>query len=120
MLLAISHVFMPKYFNWKNDFKNLSLFNRQMVKTHTFFIALFVFGIGLISFMASSEIIQTNLGHKIAFGFGVFWTFRLFFQLFGYSPKLWKGKTFETIIHIIFTIFWIYASYVYLTIAFLE
>lgn len=59
MLLAISHVFMPKYFNWKTDFKNLSLFNRQMVKTHTFFIALFVFGIGLISFMASSEIIYS-------------------------------------------------------------
>ncbi len=50
MILALGHVFMPKYFDWKNDFKNLSLFNRQMVKTHTFFIALVVFGIGFLSF----------------------------------------------------------------------
>lgn len=118
MLMAISHIFMPKYFDWKNDFKNLSLFNKQMVKTHTFFIALTVFGIGFLSFFESAVLIQTILGKKIALGFGIFWVFRLFFQLFIYSSKLWKGKTFETIVHIILTLFWIYASSIYLIVAF--
>jgi hypothetical protein len=38
---------------------------------------------------------------------------RLFIQFFGYSSKLWKGKIFETLIHIIFSLFWIYLSIVF-------
>jgi len=116
MILALGHVFMPKYFNWKTDFSNLSLFNRQMIKVHTFFIALTVFGIGLLSFVEATSIIQTALGQKIALAFGVFWLFRLVAQLFVYSTKLWIGKRFETTMHILFTALWIYTSFIYLTI----
>ncbi|MEE3999647.1 hypothetical protein V1T75_04780 [Tenacibaculum sp. FZY0031] len=112
MLLALIHVIFPKYFNWKDELKNLSLMNRQMMMVHTFFIALTVFLMGSILVLESKELIETNLGRKIILGFAIFWSIRLFMQLFVYSPKLWRGKKVETAIHVFFTCFWIYISIV--------
>lgn len=114
--LALIHIFFPKYFNWDKELKSLSLINRQMMTVHTFFVAFTVFLMGLICLTSSTELVETNLGKKISLGLGVFWTVRLFIQFFGYSIELWKGKTFETAMHIIFSIFWTYLSYIFLTI----
>lgn len=118
MILSLIHVFFPKYFNWKEELKSLSLMNRQMMTVHTFFIAFIVFLIGLLCLISAEELTHTRLGKTISLGLGIFWTVRLFFQLFVYSPKLWKGKTFETIIHIVFSLFWLYMSFVFLWTAF--
>jgi len=117
LLIALSlvHIVFPKYFNWGKELKSLSLINRQIMTVHTFFIALTVFLIGLLCFTSSSEIIETNLGKKISLGLGIFWTVRLFIQFFGYSPDLWKGKKFETLMHIIFSLLWAYLSIIFLT-----
>lgn len=80
---------------------------------HTFFIALIVLLMGLLCISASSELIETNLGHKLSFGLFIFWGLRFFIQFFGYSSKLWKGKAFETTVHIIFSILWLYISSVF-------
>ena len=78
------------------------------MKVHTFFIAFIVLLMGLLCLTSASELIETDLGRKITLGFAIFWVARLFFQLFIYSSKLWKGKTFETTVHIFFTLLWIY------------
>jgi hypothetical protein len=114
--LALIHIFFPKYFNWDKELKSLSLINRQMMTVHTFFIAFAVFLMGLLCLTTSTELIETNLGKKISLGLGIFWTVRLFIQFFGYSTDLWKGKTFETAMHIIFSILWTYLSYIFLII----
>ena len=113
IVLSLIHVIFPSYFNWKSELQHLSLINRQMMTVHTFFIALTVFLIGLLCVTSASELIETSLGKKISLGLAVFWTIRLFTQIFIYSPKLWKGKTFETIVHVLFTIFWAYMSLVF-------
>lgn len=117
LLIALSlvHIVFPKYFNWNKELKSLSLINRQMVTVHTFFIALTVFLMGLLCLTSSTELIETNLGKKISLGLGLFWTVRLFIQFFGYSPDLWKGKKFETFMHIIFSLLWTYLSIIFLT-----
>jgi len=116
--LALVHTIFPKYFNWNNELKSLSLINRQMVTVHTFFIAFSVFLMGILCLTSTSELIDKSLGKKISLGFGIFWTIRLFIQFFVYSSKLWKGKKFETLVHIIFSIFWIYFSSIFLIIYF--
>ena len=115
--LALVHIAFPKYFNWHKELGSLSLVNRQMIWVHTFFIALTIFLMGLLCLTSSSELIETNLGKKISFGFGIFWVIRLFIQFFGYSSKLWKGKTFETSVHILFILLWTYISFIFWTIA---
>lgn len=114
VILAFVHIIFPKYFNWKNELKTLSLINRQMMTIHTFFIALTVFLMGVLCLTSSNELTETILGKKISLGFGIFWTIRLFIQFFGYSSELWRGKRFETSIHILFSIFWIYISTLFL------
>ena len=113
MVLATIHVFFPKYFNWKIELKSLSLINRQMMTIHTFFITFIVFLMGLLCISSPTELIETKLGKTISLGFALFWSIRLMIQFFGYSSKLWKGKTFETSIHILFSGLWIYLSVVF-------
>lgn len=112
--LALVHIIFPRYFNWEKELKSLSLINRQIMTIHTFFIAFTVFLMGLLCLTSSNELIETNLGKKISLGLGMFWTVRLFIQFFGYSTVLWKGKKLETSIHILFSIFWIYFSSIFL------
>lgn len=118
ILLAIIHIPFSRYFKWKIELTHLSLINKQMMTTHTFFIALTVFLMGLLCLTSSQELITTSLGRKIALGLGVFWFIRLIFQFFVYSSKLWKGKVFETTMHILFSIFWIYLSVIFIMIYF--
>ncbi|KXH84569.1 hypothetical protein [Chryseobacterium kwangjuense] len=108
--LAFVHIIFPKYFNWEKELQSLSLMNREMMWVHTIFIALTVFLMGLLCVTSPQELTGTVLGRKIAFGLAIFWTVRLFIQFFGYSSELWKGKTFETIVHIIFSLLWVYLS----------
>jgi hypothetical protein len=116
--LALVHVFFPPYFNWKKELQSLCLVNREMMKVHTFFIALTVFLMGILCLTCSNELIDTALGKKLSLGLGIFWTIRLLFQFFVYSKALWKGKTFETIVHIVFSILWMYFSFVFLLVFF--
>ncbi|EDP72155.1 hypothetical protein FBALC1_13677 [Flavobacteriales bacterium ALC-1] len=118
ILLSLIHIIFPKHFNWNKELKSLSLINRQMMKVHTFFIALAILLIGLLCLTSAAELIDTDLGRKIALGLAIFWIARLFFQLFIYSSKLWKGKRFETVVHIFFTLLWIYLSSIFLIVHF--
>lgn len=114
IILGCIHIIFPKYFKWNNELKHLSLINRQMMRTHTFFIALTVALMGFLCLTSSNELVETGLGKKITLGLGLFWSIRLFFQLFIYSSKLWKGKSFETAIHILFVCLWLYISSVFI------
>ena len=113
MALALVHIIFPKYFNWKEELKPLSLINRQMMTIHTLFIAIIVFLMGLLCLTSATELVTTSLGKTITLGLAIFWTVRLYIQFFGYSAALWKGKVFETTVHITFSGFWIYLSVVF-------
>jgi hypothetical protein len=113
VILAWVHVIFPTYFKWKTELQSLSLINRQIMQVHTFFIALIVFLMGLLCLTSSHELVNTDFGRKIDLGLGIFWLCRLFIQFFGYSSKLWKGKTFETTVHILFSCFWLYLVVVF-------
>lgn len=111
--LALVHIVFPKYFSWKKDLAQLSLINRQMMKVHTFFIALAVFLMGVLCITFFDSLVQTDFGRKISLGLSIFWGIRFIIQFFGYSSELWKGKTFETIIHVVFSFFWAYVTIIF-------
>lgn len=113
MVLSLLHAFIPGYLNWKKDLQPLSLMNRQMMQTHMIFIAITVFGIGLLCFSQGEELIGTPFGRKLCLGLSVFWLLRLAFQFFVYSAELWRGKRFETFIHVMAVCFWVYMTVVF-------
>lgn len=113
IFLAIVHVIFPNYFKWKEELKELSLINKQLMYVHTFFVAFFVFLLGLLCLFSSVEDFKTPFGARIALGISLFWGMRLYFQFFVYSSTLWKGKLFETIIHILFSCLWVYFTAIF-------
>jgi len=115
ILLALVHLTFPKYFNWPEELKTLSLVNRQMMIVHTFFIGLVLVLMGLLCLTSAGELLHSGIGRKICLGLGIFWLTRLYVQFFVYSPELWKRKSFETTIHYAFSILWTYLSVVFLT-----
>ena len=118
IFLALIHAFFYKHFNWRDECQPLSLINRQMFYVHTFFIALTVFLMGIFCLLKAREIVETEMGKTAALGFGIFWSTRLFIQFFVYSSELWRGKKFETVIHILFSILWTYLSVIFFLIYF--
>lgn len=113
MLLSLLHVFIPGYLDWKRDLAPISLMNRQMMRTHMIFIAITVFAIGLLSVTSTGELLTTPLGQRLCLGLSVFWALRLVFQFFVYSSELWKGKRFETFVHVMAVVFWVYMTLVF-------
>ena len=114
ILLAFLHIFFPKYFDWKQDLGSLSLMSRQMMYVHMFFIAFGIFLLGLLCLTSSNELLKTTFGKRVSLGLGIFWAVRLYVQFFVYSTKLWKGKPFETMVHILFSLFWTYVSTIFM------
>lgn len=114
--LGVVHAIFPKHFNWKKELNSLSIMNREMMYVHTFFIAFTLVLVGLLCLTSASEIISTTLVKRISFGLGIFWTFRLYVQFFVYSSKTWRGKPFETLVHILFSIYWTYLSVIFILI----
>lgn len=113
LILALVHLVFPKHFNWVEELAPLSLINRQLMYIHTFFIGLVILLIGLLCLTSSTELYTTALGRKISLGLGIFWFIRLYIQFFGYSPMLWKGKRFETVVHVLSAFLWVYLSGVF-------
>jgi hypothetical protein len=116
IMLASIHALFPKYFNWKIELSSLTMINRQLMYIHSFFIAFVILLIGILCLTSTKELIGTSLGKKISLGLGIFWATRLLIQFFGYSAKLWRGKAFETSVHIFFSMFWCYMTTVFLLI----
>ena len=81
-------------------------------------MAFIVFLMGLLCLFETQALLNTDLGQSICIGLGVFWGLRLLVQFFGYSSKLWRGKIFETSVHIVFILIWGYLTFLFLWIGF--
>lgn len=110
LLLGLLHIIFPKYFKWKTELAPLSLINRQLMEVHTFFIALVVILMGILCLTTTIDDWKSPMGRLIAIGLSAFWIIRLLVQFLYYSPALWKGKRFESFIHVSFSLLWIYLS----------
>lgn len=118
IVLALIHAGFPRKFKWRDECGTMSLINRQMMYVHTFFLALGLLLMGILCLTSANDLVATPLGKKISLGFGIFWLFRWIFQFFVYKSELWKGKTFETTVHILFALLWTYFSAIFFLIYF--
>lgn len=115
--LALLHVAFPRRFRWREETAGLGLLTRQILYVHTFFIALTVFLMGLLCVTSADDLMHTELGRRISMGLAAFWGIRLVIQFVGYSPELWRGKAFETTMHVLFSLFWAFLTLLFLRIS---
>jgi hypothetical protein len=112
--LSLMHIIIPRYFKWERELASLSLITKQILYVHTFFIAFIVLLMGLLCLCYSRELVYNPFGRVISLGLFGFWLTRLIFQFFVYSPALWRGKRFETAMHVMFSLIWTYFTVVFL------
>ncbi len=112
--LALLHLVFPRRFQWKEELARLSPLNRQIFLVHTFFICLVLVMIGSLSLLAPSALLEpTRLSCLVLGGFTTFWGLRLFCQWFVYDPALWRGQPFNTVVHVLSSLLWLYFTAVY-------
>ncbi len=112
--LGVMHGFLSERFAWKEELSRLSLLNRQIFYVHTFFVALILVLLGTLSLFGTNALLEkTALGRDFCGGVTLFWLCRWIFQFCVYDASLWRGKRFETRIHILFSLLWTYYVVVY-------
>ena len=116
MGLGLLHAVFPRYFRWREETATLTLLTRQILHIHTFFIGLTVFLMGLLCVTSATDLIHSPLGRRIALGLGLFWGLRLLLQFVGYSSDLWRGKPFETAMHVLFSLLWAFLTALFLAV----
>src|SRR5215471_5065036 len=114
IILGLAHGAFSKRFNWKTDLAKLSLMNRQMFLVHSFFIGLVLVLMGGVSLFYTQALLQpAPLSRLVLAGTVVFWLCRWFIQFFVYDSALWRGNRFNTLMHVLFSLFWTYAVCTY-------
>lgn len=114
LLLAIAHIPISRHLGWKADIEAASLLTRQIFWVHCFFICLVLALMGALAVYDPRAIIgRSPLGLYVTGGITLFWLIRLFCQWFVYDSTLWRGKRFETAIHVLFSAIWVFYVVVY-------
>lgn len=105
--LALAHLAFPRRFRWREETARMSLLNREIFYVHIAFVCLTVVMMGALSLFAPGALLEpTRLGRWVSAGFAAFWAARLGTQFFGYSAELWRGRPFETFVHVAFSLLW--------------
>lgn len=112
--LGLSHAAYGKRFEWKTDLAKLSLLNRQIFIVHCFFISLTLVLMGGITLFYTRALLEpTTLSRAGLAAVVVFWLCRLFIQFFVYDSALWRGNKFNTRMHVLFSVIWVYVVVTY-------
>ncbi len=109
VFLGLAHVAFPRRFDWKGELQNVSLLTRQIFYVHHFFVALVVTLQGVLCLFWARELLApSQLARLLLAGLVIFWALRWVFQFFVYDKRLWRGDTFNTRVHILFSLLWTY------------
>lgn len=113
-LLVAVNLVVPARFRWREEMSRLSLVNRQIFQVHAIFLVL---TLGLFSALlltsAPALLEPTRLSRAVLIGLTIFWALRMGVQWFFYSPELWRGDRFNTVVHYVFSGLWIYLTVVF-------
>jgi len=112
--LVILNLFVPSRFGWRDELARLSLLNRQIFQAHSVFLIL-TLGLSSALLLTSADALlePTRLSRAILLGLTIFWGLRMGMQWFFYSPDLWRGNRFFTLMHVVFSATWVYMTGVF-------
>jgi len=83
-------------------------------EVHCRFIVMMLVLMGLLTLSLPEDLVLPGrLPKAIMIGLALFWGFRLYIQWFVYDQELWRGKRFETTVHFLFSLLWIYLTSVF-------
>ncbi len=114
--LVLVNMAVPSRFHWREEMMRLSLVNRQIFQAHSIFLvltrALFA---ALLLTTGEALLERTPLSRAVLAGLTIFWALRMLMQWCFYSPRLWRGDRFNTVVHCVFSVTWVYVTAVFAT-----
>jgi hypothetical protein len=112
--LAVLNLFVPRRFHWSEELARLSLLNRQIFQVHAAFLILLLAMFSALLLTCGAALLEpTRLSRAVLIGLTIFWTLRMLMQWFYYSPEIWRGHRFNTIMHGVFSVTWVYVASVF-------
>jgi hypothetical protein len=112
--LVVVNLFVPSRFHWREEMSRLSLVNRQIFQVHTVFLVLILALFSALLLTCASALLEpTRLSRAVLIGLTIFWALRMVMQWCFYSSALWRGHRFNTFVHCVFSVLWIYLTSVF-------
>lgn len=112
--LVVVNLFVPSRFHWREEMARLSLVNRQIFQVHTVFLVLILALFSILLLTCARELLEpTRLSRAMLLGLTIFWGLRMVVQWCFYSSELWRGHRFNTIVHVAFSVLWVYLTSVF-------
>ena len=113
-VLVVVNVQVPRRFNWRDEMSQLSLLNRQIFQAHAVFLVLLLAQFSALLLLCTPDLLQpTRLSRAALIGLTTFWGLRMVMQWSFYSPAIWRGHRFNTVMHYVFSATWIYVTAVF-------
>jgi len=112
--LVVVNLFVPRRFNWREEMSRLSLLNRQIFQAHSVFLVLTLALFAALLLTSSAALLEpSRLSRAILVGLTIFWGLRMLMQWWFYSPLIWRGHRFNTVMHCVFSAVWVYVTSVF-------
>ena len=104
-LLVVINLFVPSRFHWREEMARLSLLNRQIFQAHSVFLVLMLALFSALLLTSADALVEpTRLSRAVLGGLTMFWALRMVMQWWFYSPEIWRGQRFFTIMHAVFSV----------------
>lgn len=114
ILLAVLHIPISRHLRWREESARMSLTSASVFRVHTFFICVVLVLMGLPALMAPQIFLErSSAGAWLTWSMAFFWGLRLLVQFFVYPSELWRGKRFETAMHVWFSLVWMSLAVVF-------
>jgi hypothetical protein len=112
--LVVVNLFVPGRYRWREEMARLSLLNRQVFQAHAVFLVLTLALFSALLLTCADALVEpTRLSRAVLVGLTIFWALRMAMQWFFYSPAIWRGHRFHTVMHWVFSATWIYVTGVF-------
>ena len=112
--LVVVNLLVPRRFHWREEMSRLSLVNRQIFQAHSVFLVLTLALFSALLLTCGPALLEpTRLSRAVLAGLTIFWGLRMLMQWCFYSPSIWRGHRFNTVMHYTFSVVWVYVTTVF-------
>ena len=112
--LVVVNLAVPRRFHWREEMSGLSLLNRQIFQAHNVFLILTLALFSALLLTSGAALLEpTRLSRAVLAGLTIFWGVRMLMQWYFYSPLIWRGHRFNTVMHYVFSATWVYVTSVF-------
>jgi hypothetical protein len=110
-VLVFVNLYAPIRFGWKQELARVSLLTRQVFGAHAIFLVLLLALFAALFLTCAESLLEpTRLSRGVLIGLTAFWGLRMLMQWFYYSPAIWRGDRFNTVMHGVFSLTWVYVT----------